>query len=464
MKVFKKVIICLVLSLFIIPFSVRAESSEYFYLDDNVDYSKEVQHNMFVFGNTLNENGVTKGILFAFANDLTSKSEMDYGVMLGNNVTISSEVANDLFLAGNIIKINNATINRDAYISGNSVKITNSTIDNTLFLAAETLKLDNVTINGDVNVAVTTLEVSDNVIINGNLYYNEDAKVNGLDKLDCHKETYESIDVQVKQTKKEIYIGIISSVLGLLLVAILISAIYSKAYLKVTMDMSVGEVFKYLGLGILLIIAVPIISIFLMISLVGLPLGLILLVLYGLAIYLSLVWSGMLMGRLLHIKNRIFGTIIGVLIVKGLTYVPYVGGFFFAVFMLIGVGLTLKVMKPTMKSKKKDNEIVMQTKQDNVVVPVLPEVTSPVIEEKHEEVQKESVQEPKVEEVKENTNLVVQAPKNVAPIKKTATPKEEVANNTKTAKKQPVKKETTKKTPAKKTTTENKPKKTNTTK
>lgn len=458
MKEFKKLIVCLILSIFIIPLAVKADSGEYYSLDDNVNIDNRVDHNYFALGNTLNDNGITKGILFALANNLTSDSEMDYGVMLGNNVSISSDIDNDLFLIGNLVKIDNANIKRDVYISGNSIRIINSTIGNTVFLSSESLKLENVTINGNVNVDVSNLEIADNVIINGNLYYNEDAKVTGLNKIDCHVETYEVINNEVTKTKKDIYKEIIISCLSLLIIAILITCIYNKAYLKVTMDVSFGEVFKYMGLGILLIIAVPIIAVLLMMSLVGLPLGLILLVLYGLALYLSLVWMGMIVGRFLHIKNRVFGTILGVLIVKGLTYVPYVGGFLCLVFVLIGMGLALKVMRPSMMGKKKvltnneNKEIKEEVKVEAEVKPLL-------VEEVKEENKVEVKEEPKekieeVVEVKEKKEDVVKpqvvvkaTPKKVTP--KTTTVKKTTANKTTPSKKTTP---TKKATPSKKTT------------
>lgn len=432
MKRFKKIIICMLLSLFIIPFSVKAESGEYFYVDDNLTVNEKAEHNLFVMGNTLNDRSVTRGILFALANDLNSDSKIDYGVMMGNNVTISSEIDKDLFLMGNTIKLNNATINRDAYIAGSSVRIINSTIDNTIFLVSQTLELDNVIINGDINVEVETLKIGDNVEISGKLYYNDDAQVTGLNKVDCLKETYKNVSYENTKTMREKYIEMILSILALLLVAVLITAIYSKTYSKVTSNITLGSVFKYMGLGLLLLIAVPIISILLMVSSIGLPLGLMLLVIYIFAIYLSLIWMGMVVGRFLHIKNRLFGTIVGVIIVKGLTYVPYAGDFLFLCFMLVGIGLMLKVMMPSTNSKISDKKPL--------------EVT---VDNANNEIQAPVVVQPVEDVVKEETNNTPST--DLVPVQNTEdTPKKEAPKKTTTSKKTPAKKTTTKKTETKK--------------
>ena len=355
MKKIIKIVLCLIISVFIVPFGiVNASTGEYFYAEENAIFDETVDHNLFVVGNTLNDSGIINGILFAAADNLTSSSTMDYGFVAGNNVSISSEVKNDLFLAGNNVKLNNTTVERDAYIAGNIINISNSIVGSNLFLASSSLKLENVNIIGNVNIDVENLVIGDDVIINGTLLYNEDAKIEGLEKVECRKEVYKDVVYEVTKTKVEKYTEIGMSVGALLLVAIIIIVVYPRCYQKATKDVTFGDTFKYLGLGILLLIAIPIISVLLIFTTLGTPLGIILALAYGVSIYLSLICMGMLIGKALHIKNGVVGTIFGTLIVKGLTYVPYVGGFVLCLSVLIGMGLTLRVIKP-LNNKEEDN-------------------------------------------------------------------------------------------------------------
>lgn len=96
------------------------------------------------------------------------------------------------------------------------------------------------------------------------------------------------------------------------------------------------------GVGLLALVGIPVALVLSMVTIVGIPLALAGLLLYGL-----LVWVGAVYGRyavgtwllsLVGVDNRWVALLAGLLVVAGLKLVPYLGGFVELVVVLLGLG------------------------------------------------------------------------------------------------------------------------------
>jgi len=102
---------------------------------------------------------------------------------------------------------------------------------------------------------------------------------------------------------------------------------------------------KSIGMGLVFLVVVPVAVLIAMATLVGIPAGIITLVIYGLFLYISRVFVGVWIGRkILGIFKKTWAEaflgplILGILITSLLLAIPVLGWFFWLIFLLLGVG------------------------------------------------------------------------------------------------------------------------------
>ena len=95
---------------------------------------------------------------------------------------------------------------------------------------------------------------------------------------------------------------------------------------------AVGSGWRSLGLGFAVLAGVPAAIVLTAITVVGLPLSLMLLALYFVAIYRAHIWVGAFLGRQLlkpagaTKSDWLLGLLLGLLILKVIGFIPYLGG------------------------------------------------------------------------------------------------------------------------------------------
>ena len=104
-----------------------------------------------------------------------------------------------------------------------------------------------------------------------------------------------------------------------------------------------SNIAKTSGIGLIVLILVPIISIIAMISVFLIPLSLITIAIYIISIYLSFLLMYYIVGniitsKLLNSDNMYLSLLIGIVLVKLIYLIPYIGGFVRFVSLLFGLG------------------------------------------------------------------------------------------------------------------------------
>lgn len=349
MKNFKKLFLVFIFAFMIIPFTnINASVNDYFKAEDVISSEKEINHSYFMAGNKITSKDKVDGILFMAGNTLKSKSLIEYGMFAGNVVEVTSDVEKDLFVAANDITVESSNIGRDVYLVGNTVTL-NSNINGNVFIGSNTLEIGNITIKGDVDLNCSSINFGDNVVIEGTLKYNEDVKITGLDNVKYNAlETYEDEEMNIET--KDILVSKVISIISLIVITIIICAIFPKIYKKLSKEVSISKTFKNLLYGLCVLVLVPFAAIFTFITVIGIPIGIIGLLLYGIFIYLSVAVSATVVGNLILTKlfkqkdNAYLSIIIGILVVRIITLIPYIGGFIYFLLMLIGLGLILELL------------------------------------------------------------------------------------------------------------------------
>ncbi len=320
------------------------------------DAAMRMGQNLFLFGDNLEDDARINGLLFAFGNQTTLANHSDYGFVAGNIITYKGKTVKDLFVAGNSITINeDAEIGRDVFAAGNSV-VVETDLPSNLAVAASRVELHDVKIAGDVDLSVGHAIFSGQVEIAGKLIINSDADITGWGNL-----TYSEIEKyevqEYEPTVTEILVAKLISIVSLFVAMVIILAMFPGANQKVAKQLSLEGFGKSLLVGICTLVAVPVISLFLIMSFVGAPAGIILLVVYIILLYLAQGFSGLYIGKAILEKgfgremNRFLEMLLGIIIIGFLTLLPSVGGLMMMLSLSLGFGLFMQCINPRSKNQ-----------------------------------------------------------------------------------------------------------------
>ena len=134
---------------------------------------------------------------------------------------------------------------------------------------------------------------------------------------------------------------------------------------------------KNVGIGFLLLICIPLISILLLVSNIGIYLGLIIAGLYLIALYISFIISGFILGNLLLKKlmnlntNKYLSGIIGIILLKLLMLIPVFGTILGLIALTLGLSTIWNLVQKddnNQKTIEKQEETPKkETKKENIV-------------------------------------------------------------------------------------------------
>ena len=325
---------------------------EYFSADAELKSETSVFHSRFLAGNDVSSSDFVDGVAFLAGNLVNLGGSSEYGLVAGNSITISTEVEKDLFVAGNAITLDEAAnVGRDLFAVGSTLLI-KANLHGNVFVAGERLVLENVTIDGDLNTDFNEIIIKGKSSVAGTFKYDEATRITGLEDLSVGKnETYSTPvrEVSFFSTLENKLIFL----LGRILVTIVAIALAPKLVKKLYETFALKNSWKDLALGLGLLLAVPLACIFTLITIIGLPLGFVLLVVYGLVLYFSHSVTGLVVGDLLAQKlfkkekmHDFLKAALGIVLVALLSLLPYIGGLVTAFSLCFGFGfLTRTVFK-----------------------------------------------------------------------------------------------------------------------
>ena len=354
----KKIALLLIILLTIVCVPVFAEGEKTengFYFNQEVNLKKSFDTTTFVAGNNVKMSSEVNGINFVAGNNVTLSSEQDYLFTAGNSIVLERVSAKDVFVAGNNIQVNDSSI-RDLYAAG-SVIVINSNIDRNVRVGGERVVI-NSTIDGDVYLASDDIEIGEDAVIVGRLSYPEEASIKIAETSTIgEKKTYETNSgTSVEVTTKDLIIEFITSFAGLLVVAFILLAIHKplfKSLRKEKQDPS--NVAKSMAIGFGILIGVPICAIIGLITVIGMPLSIIGLILYGVAIYLSPIPTAFFVGNWIMKDKKLNEYLLlacSLLALQILKVIPAIGGLVGFLSLILGLGLFVNFIIVTAQDKK----------------------------------------------------------------------------------------------------------------
>ena len=170
----RKKLLCLLLVLLLAVSLAPAAFAEFIFSGDEQNIIGEYDSTVFLAGENPNSAADVKGILFEAGNTVTSAGFSEYAFVAGNTVSFTGENSGDAFVGGNAVSFS-GSCGRDLAIAGNSVDIRGS-VGRDLLAGGRSVSISG-HVGGDVTLAAEEIRISDNAEIEGILRYNSSAKI-----------------------------------------------------------------------------------------------------------------------------------------------------------------------------------------------------------------------------------------------------------------------------------------------
>ncbi len=283
-------------------------------------------------GQTIMVNGIVNGSIIAAAQTVNINGEVTHAVrVIGETLNIGGTIGRDLLAA-----VGNFSTTSTAEIGGD------------LLLGAGIARIDGL-IKGDINSGVKSLTIASTASIQGKLNYISGNEAN----IQSGAQIKGMITHKLPHVKKGLVagIGLWWIVIGFLMTLVLgiIIVLLAPIRVKAVTESIRTHPWASLGWGVVILVATPIVALIVCITIIGLPLGLIALVFYAIAIYLTQLFVGLFIGQLIigtfrKIETRaaLVGALaLGLAILRLLRLIPFAGFFFGLATVLFGLGAIL---------------------------------------------------------------------------------------------------------------------------
>jgi cytoskeletal protein CcmA (bactofilin family) len=301
---------------------------------ETININGQIDGDIICAGKTVNINSSVGGNVRIVGETLIINGSIDRGIIAaGANTTLGSEavVGWDMLWAGARADIR-GKIGRDFYGGGANVLINGEIGRDVKLRLDERITKDTVIKIDDY----APLNILDEANIEGNVYYTSGIKGTISENASIAGEIGHSLP-EKKQKKEGPFDfglwGLLVSIFSALVVGLVIISIWRKEILELTNNM-LEKISPSIGWGVVIMIITPIIVVLLLFTLIGIPLALITFVIWLIALYISKIFVGILVGKSLMDKfgekkesttNLIWPMIIGVALCWIIFAIPVIG-------------------------------------------------------------------------------------------------------------------------------------------
>jgi len=358
----KKIVFFAVLALFapVVAFGATFRGGN----SPSVGSSETINDDLYIAGANISVTGATNGDLFAAGQSVLVSGQVRQDLFVGgNSVTITGNVGDDVKIGGNTVLIQGG-VDGDAMIGGNQITISGGQIGGDLLVAGNAVFVEapvqgkvhiggatvyiNSTVAKDITVDAAQLELGPKAIINGNLIYRspkEMIKDSGAKILGTVSYEPKVARDTGHPIKAFISFWLVIKALMILVLAFLLGLVFKRYSVK-AVETAFKSPWVALGKGILTVIVLPIISILLLVTIVGIPLGIlgiVSIIAFGiLGCALAPIFIGSLLYKWIGKKEEFqvnWKTILlGVVVYCVLGLIPFVGRAIVSLFCLAAIG------------------------------------------------------------------------------------------------------------------------------
>jgi cytoskeletal protein CcmA (bactofilin family) len=324
-----------------------------------------VDDDLFIAGNNVEIDGTVNGDVYAAGQTITIRGTVNGDIFAaGQDILISGPVKGSVRTAGNTIRLANAQVGNSFSAAGASITAEkDSSIGGGAMLAGSTVALhapvfrglqaagSNIVIDSSVgrttNVKSENLTLTSNAKINGDLNYDTNTdlvKDQGSQVTGATNRVQIARHEEAAASKSRSHAGwVVWSLFSLAIVGLVLLWLAPTALPGVA-NAIVDRPLAAFGWGLLVLILILPVIFILLLTVIGIPLAVLLLLVFGLTLYLSKVFLAILTGNILFErlgqKNEsvYFSFLIGLLVLTLLELIPILGGFISILVAIFGLG------------------------------------------------------------------------------------------------------------------------------
>jgi len=324
-----------------------------------ISINGDIEKSLYVGGNIISINGNVEGSINAGGSTIVIRGNVGDSVHAGGgNILIEGIIEEDLFIGGGNITISkSASIGGDLIIGGGTVDIQGPVVGDVKLGGGQVTI--NSKIGGQVNAKVDELTLGPQAEIVKDLIYtspkeasiDENAKILGT-------VDYEKVEIKKLSIFKSkgllfgiLTLGFLIKVLMGIVAGLVLIYLFGKM-IKRTVKESLANFWANLGKGFAALILTPIAAIIILVTIIGAPLAGLIGTGYVLIISLSSILASITFGSWLIkvIKKRDEylvnwqAVVLGVIVLKIVVLIPYIGWLVGLVFMLVGLGVIYRMV------------------------------------------------------------------------------------------------------------------------
>ncbi|WP_137284385.1 polymer-forming cytoskeletal protein [Halorussus salinisoli] len=291
-----------------------------------VEEGETVDDDLSAFGGTVVVRGTVNGDLDAF----------------GGNVFVDGRVNGDLDAVAGNVRINGTVTGDVSAVGGNVLLAQGARVGGQLEAGA-----GNVVVNGEVGedarVGAETIGLGSSAVVGGDFVYDgnldraEGARIDG----EVRRESDLGVNVGFDGRLFPDWVGWVYGFLVNLVLGAIVLLVFPRFSANAA-GRATESPLRSSGVGLLLFVGIPVLAVLLFVSLVGIPLGLLVVLLYPLLLWLGYVFGAFALGTwalgLADSDSRWLALLVGLFVVSVVGLVPIVGGLVQFLVLLLGLG------------------------------------------------------------------------------------------------------------------------------
>ena len=327
-----------------------------------------VNGDLWAAGNTITVNGIVNGSVMAAGRIVNINGDITHAVRaVGETININGDVGGDVITGcGNVNIASTARVGGD-FLFGADIAGIDGPIEGNIKGNGREVTISN-GVNGNVELEVESLTILSTANIGGDLNYTseEEADIQSGAQI-AGATTHKLPEVKKDEAKVfpfVLFFGTLGKVMSFLMVLVTGLIIILLAPRRLT---SIAEAIgsrpgPSAGWGALIVFVTPIAALLVCFTIIGIPVGLITLALYGIALYVAQIPVGLFIGRWIIGRFRVvegkaimIGALaIGLAILKLLSLIPYFG-------VVVGVAVVIFGLGAVVAAERKRRAEVRET-------------------------------------------------------------------------------------------------------
>lgn len=337
----------------------------------------------FFGGSTVRIDGNVDGTTFAFGQNITVNGDINGDLIsAGQTLTINGKINGNIYGVGQTVTLRGQGM-RDAFLGAQDISLAReSAIGRDLFFGGQTLIFEGIVardlqggamevdLNGQVGrnavLEAENIRLMNNAAINGDLMYTSPkealispaAQITGRTDWEYRESEAPAQMRPHRLTRASTYWGMLINMAGASVIWLTVKLWQPEYWSKAAGHIEETPL-KTLSVGALALIVVPIFVVLVMITVIGIPLGVITGLIYGVSLYLSKIVAAVFIGSWLskrlgwpEIHKGLWLFLLGLLILTALMQIPYLSFLIRLLVVFAGIGALVLSWLPKPSEKQ----------------------------------------------------------------------------------------------------------------